>query len=76
MSLISGKSDVLHANRPIDAVGAVTVLLRRLWTLLLTWRARAAGRRALAALNPRLLRDAGLTRDWAVAESRKPFWRA
>ncbi len=76
MSQVSGKSHVLHAHRPIDVVGAVTVLLRRFWVLLSRWRARVAGRRALAALNPRLLRDAGLTRDWARAESRKPFWQA
>jgi uncharacterized protein YjiS (DUF1127 family) len=76
MSMISVKSDVLHAHRPIDVVGAVTALLQRLWALLSTWRARAAGRRALARLNPRLLRDAGLTRDWAAGESRKPFWYA
>jgi len=76
VSTISGKFDVFQANPPNDAVGAVSVSLRRLWVLLSTWRARAARRRALAVLNPRLLRDAGLTRDWAVTESRKPFWRA
>ncbi|MEE8498975.1 MAG: DUF1127 domain-containing protein [Kiloniellales bacterium] len=57
-------------------VHAVTALPRRLWLLLLTWCARAAQRRALAALDHRLLSDAGLTRDQAAAESRKPFWRA
>jgi uncharacterized protein YjiS (DUF1127 family) len=76
MSMISGKSEVLHAYRPIDVVGAVTVLLRRFWGLLSTWRARVAGRQALAKMNPRLLRDAGLTQDWAAGESRKPFWCA
>ncbi len=76
MSPISGLSDVFHVDRPMDVVGAVTVLFRRLCVLLSTWRARIAGRRALAALKPRLLRDAGLTREWAVADSRKPFWRA
>jgi uncharacterized protein YjiS (DUF1127 family) len=60
----------------MDLVGAVTRPLRRLRALPSTWRARAAGRRALAVLKPRLLRDAGLTRDWAEAESRKPFWLA
>ncbi len=76
MSMISGKSDVLHAYRPIDVVGAVTALLRRLWGLLSTWRARAAGRQALVKMNPRLLRDAGLTQDWAAVEALKPFWCA
>jgi len=76
MSMISGKSDVLHAYRPINVVGAVTALLRRLWGLLSIWRARAAGRQALARMNPRLLRDAGLTRDWVAVEALKPFWCA
>ncbi len=76
MSMISEKSVVLHAHRPIDVVGAVNVPLRRLWGLLSTWRVRAAGRQALAKMNPRLLRDAGLNRDWAAGESRKPFWCA
>ena len=76
MSMIYGKSDALDAYRPVDAVGAVTALLRRLWGALSIWRARAAGRQALTKMNPRLLRDAGLTRDWAAVESRKPFWCA
>ena len=76
MSLLLGISNVLHANRPIGVVGNFAVLLRRLWLLPSAWWARAEGRRALAELKPRLLRDAGLTRDWAVAESRKPFWCA
>ena len=74
MSLISGKPAVLHAHRPIDVVGAVNVPLRRVWMLVSTWWARAMGRQALAKLNPRLLRDAGLTREWAADESLKPFW--
>jgi len=76
MSMVSGKSAVFHAYRPIDVVGAVIALFRRLWGLLSIWRARAAGRQALAKMNPRLLRDAGLTQDWAAGESRKPFWCA
>lgn len=35
---------------------------------------RSAGRRALARLDDRLLRDVGLTRDEAEAEAGKPFW--
>jgi uncharacterized protein YjiS (DUF1127 family) len=33
-------------------------------------------RRALAALDERLRVDIGLSRDEALAEARKPFWRA
>ena len=42
------------------------------------WRraiARARQRRALAALDDRLLRDIGGTRAAARFEARKPFWR-
>jgi uncharacterized protein YjiS (DUF1127 family) len=60
----------------MDAVPAVTVSIRRLWAELSRWQARAVQRRALAALDHRLLRDVGLTRDQAAAESEKPFWRA
>lgn len=35
---------------------------------------RSAGRRALALLNDRLLRDIGLTRAEAEMEAGKPFW--
>lgn len=35
---------------------------------------RSAGRRALARLDDRLLRDVGMTRDEAEAEAGKPFW--
>lgn len=40
------------------------------------WRRRANGRRELAALSDRCLRDIGLTRYDAAHEARKPFWRA
>ncbi len=36
---------------------------------------RSSQRRALAALDHRLLADIGLTRAQALAEARKPFWR-
>lgn len=40
------------------------------------WRRRARGRRELAALCDRCLRDIGATRYDADLEARKPFWRA
>jgi uncharacterized protein YjiS (DUF1127 family) len=41
-------------------------------TLLLRWR----GRRELAQLDERLLRDVGISREQALREAEKPFWRA
>lgn len=36
---------------------------------------RAASRRQLGELDARLLRDIGLSREAALQEARKPFWR-
>jgi uncharacterized protein YjiS (DUF1127 family) len=44
--------------------------------LLQTWQRRAAERAALAAMNPRELRDIGLARNEVLVEADKPFWRA
>lgn len=44
--------------------------------LLDEWRCRSRGRRALAKLSDRDLRDIGVTRNDACYEMRKPFWRA
>ena len=49
------------------------------WRPALAWVCMAMERRRqrtrLAALEPRLLRDIGVTPTEALAESRKPFWR-
>ena len=39
------------------------------------WLARRRSRRTLAALDPHMLRDIGLTMQDAQAERAKPFWR-
>lgn len=41
---------------------------------LFEWQERAAQRRALLALDDRLLKDVGLTRADVEQEIRKPFW--
>lgn len=53
-----------------------TKLLGRLLATLRVWRRRAAGRRALAGMSPRLLADIGVSRVEARIEASKPFWRA
>jgi uncharacterized protein YjiS (DUF1127 family) len=57
----------------------ITPSPRRPWArfcaLLKTWAGRARQRRDLAELDSRLLRDVDISRDEAVQESSKPFWR-
>jgi uncharacterized protein YjiS (DUF1127 family) len=47
---------------------------RRLAARLRLWRGLRRERRALAALDPRLLADVGLHPAAAEAEARRPFW--
>ena len=42
---------------------------------LVNWAARARQRSQLRELDPRLLRDIGLTRGDALVEAKKPFWK-
>lgn len=43
--------------------------------LIATWQSRAKQRRELMEMEPRILRDLGLSRVEATLESAKPFWR-
>jgi uncharacterized protein YjiS (DUF1127 family) len=49
---------------------------RGLWQTLLIWHERARQRRALLRLDDHLRRDIGHSRDEALCEAAKPFWRA
>ncbi len=60
------------ADRPL---GARTRGLAPLARTLRAWLAKARGRRELAALDDRLLRDIGVTAAEARRESVVPFWR-
>jgi uncharacterized protein YjiS (DUF1127 family) len=44
--------------------------------LISLWRHRANSRRALATLDRHQLDDIGIAPDVALAEARRPFWRA
>jgi uncharacterized protein YjiS (DUF1127 family) len=65
---------ICHA--PSQSHTSARRLLAELRTLIEEWGRRARGRRELAALSDRCLRDIGLTRYDANREARKPFWRA
>ncbi len=58
--------------------GIATGLLRLPLTLagtLLTWQRRADERNRLATLDPRLLKDMGISEGDAAREAAIPFWR-
>ncbi|HBX55212.1 DUF1127 domain-containing protein [Pseudomonas sp. UBA2684] len=52
-----------------------TQWLARLPTILKRWQLNARTRRQLAALDERLLADAGISPSARFAELEKPFWR-
>ena len=49
--------------------------LAALWCTLCNWHARSCQRRQLSELEPRMLRDIGVTDQDVRREVRKPFWR-
>lgn len=53
----------------------VIELLRRLREVLSALLLRRRGRRELRELDARLLRDVGISREQALREADKPFWR-
>lgn len=53
----------------------VIELLRRLREELSALLRRRRGRRELRELDERLLRDVGISREQALREADKPFWR-
>lgn len=61
----AGLSERVMRQRALAVLGEQLVL----------WWHRARGRRALARMTDRQLRDIGLTRAQARHESAKPFWQ-
>lgn len=62
--------------RPSQFWRIVGETLLRAGARALLWQRRINERRELAAMDHRTLRDIGLSRGEALAEWRKPFWRA
>jgi uncharacterized protein YjiS (DUF1127 family) len=70
---MSHSADILHARSKFLARPAA--LTARLHAIVLEWQRRARGRRELAKLSQRELRDLGYTSCDVKAENLKPFWR-
>ena len=62
----------LSAQARIPVMSRVAIELAH---LIARWSHRVNSRRALASLEPHMLRDIGLTQEAALKESEKPFWR-
>lgn len=58
-----------------NRIPAASILAVRVAVMLSKWATRRRTRAALNQLPPHLLRDVGLTRAEALAESRRVFWR-
>jgi uncharacterized protein YjiS (DUF1127 family) len=55
--------------------GRLRSLPGKLWATIRTWIARRRQRSALAELDDHLLKDIGVSREDALREVDKPFWR-
>ena len=66
LAVLGGVADTPHPPRPS--------LLRQSLALVLAWHDRLRQREALDALDDRLLRDIGVTRDEARREATRSFW--
>jgi uncharacterized protein YjiS (DUF1127 family) len=74
----SGRHEATAAvpNRPAVTPPALwSLILSSIATMLREWRRRCAGRRELARLDERTLRDIGLDPGAVYYEVRRPFWR-
>lgn len=66
---------IRHAEQAAAARPGRRSFVGRCLAILRMWRQRAEERRALAALDDRLLADIGVTRGDAERECAQPFWR-
>ena len=72
---ISTRTDALEGLRAYGPLPAPSRLAVEMAWLYLLWRRRGKSRRDLARLDPRMLRDIGLSPKQAARESDKWFWR-
>jgi uncharacterized protein YjiS (DUF1127 family) len=72
-------SQSVSIKEPVRAgpvVAAGQAVLSSLANVIAIWLNRQQGRRDLSDLDDRLLADVGISREDAVWEAGKPFWRA
>ncbi len=71
MEIPSNAASTIKAS----AMGVARRLVVRVVDTLILWQERARQRHHLAALDPNLLKDIGVSRADAWQEANKPFWR-
>ena len=73
---VRGLGNKLQANgRQGKGSGTLGAIVAGLAARIMVWSEQARQRRALAALDDRMLKDIGLARADVMLESDKPFWR-
>jgi uncharacterized protein YjiS (DUF1127 family) len=72
---MSQSVSIKESVRAGAVVAAGRALLLRLAGTMVIWLDRRQGRRDLRELDDRLLADVGISREDAVCEAGKPFWR-
>lgn len=69
----------MAAHSDTRTPSGITITVPRPWASALAWIGAAMDRRTqrrrLASLDPRLLRDIGLTQAQALDEARRPWWQ-
>ncbi|MFO0997536.1 MAG: DUF1127 domain-containing protein [Alphaproteobacteria bacterium] len=73
---MSSLSREVGSARVLSVLLSSVRLVQRSAALIRLWSDRAEGRRALACLDERQLRDIGLDPVTVERETAKPFWRA
>jgi uncharacterized protein YjiS (DUF1127 family) len=72
---MSFQSRIVSTHALSTAAAPRPGVVRRAIFVLALWRQRVEARRALAQMDARSLRDAGISPAAAAYESGKPFWR-
>ena len=75
MSFQSRHQHFTQQDRFVTTASTLPSLIRRIVLTVSVWRQRAEARRSLVELDPRSLRDIGISPAAAAFEADKPFWR-